>query len=100
DEDAAPSAEASASVRGRSSPSQRTIVLLRTSACTIADSRNPRMRAQMISQVIDPAMDKACVTAGKATSLRIVPFGGLLQPYTPLGYSMQRDLSPIQSCRD
>jgi len=54
----------------------------------------------MISQVIDPAMDKACVTAGKATSLRIVPFGGLLQPYTPLGYSMQRNLSPIQSCRD
>ncbi len=63
EEEAEPSRAARARVRGRSSPSSRTTVDLRTTACTIADSRNPRIRAQVISQVIDPVMDSACRTA-------------------------------------
>ena len=43
------SERASASVRGRSSPSRRTIVDLRITARTIADSANPRISAQVIS---------------------------------------------------
>jgi hypothetical protein len=59
DDDAAPRREAVARVRGRSSPSNRTIVDFRTTACTTADSANPRINAQRISQVIDPASASA-----------------------------------------
>ena len=59
EDDAAPSPAATASVRGRASPSSRTTVDLRTTAWTTADSANPRISAQVISQVIDPVMDSA-----------------------------------------
>lgn len=60
EEDAAPSAAASVRVRGRSSPSSPTTVEVRTTAWTTADSAKPRISAQVISQVMDPAMDSAC----------------------------------------
>ena len=63
DDDAAPKPAANASVRGRSSPSSRVTVDFLTRACTIADSPNPRISAQVTSHVIDPAMDSACSTA-------------------------------------
>ena len=59
DEDAAPSPVARASVRGRSSPSRRTMVGLLITAWITADSANPRISAQVIAQVIDPVMDRA-----------------------------------------
>lgn len=59
DDKAAPSPAGSASVRGRSSPSSRTTVDRRTTACTTAAKTNPRISAQVPSQVIDPAMDNA-----------------------------------------
>ena len=63
DDDAAPKPVASASVRGRSSPSSRMTVDFLTRAWIIADSANPRISAQVISHVIDPVMDSACRTA-------------------------------------
>ena len=45
-------------MRGRSSPSRRTITYLGTTACTMAASVNPRMSAQVISQVIDAVIDE------------------------------------------
>src|SRR5712691_282202 len=63
DEDAAPKAAASASVRGRSSPRSRTIVDFLTTAWITADNPNPRISAQVISHVIDPVMDSACTMA-------------------------------------
>src|SRR5689334_9705323 len=60
DDDAMPSPVAAASARGESSPSSRTTVARRTSACTTADNANPRISAQRISQVIDPAIASAC----------------------------------------
>jgi len=45
EDDAAPSPAAITSVRGRSSPSSRTTVDLRTTAWTTADSANPRISA-------------------------------------------------------
>ena len=59
DDDAAPNPVAMASVRGRSSPSRRMIVLRRTTACTTADNAKPRISAQRICHVIDPAMARA-----------------------------------------
>lgn len=59
DDEAAPSPAARARVRGRSSPSSRTTVDRRTTACTTADKAKPRISAQVTSQVIDPAMDNA-----------------------------------------
>ena len=59
DDDAAPSPAAIASVRGRSSPSSRTTVDLRTTAWITADNANPRISAQVISQVIDPVIHRA-----------------------------------------
>src|SRR6476661_6156886 len=59
DDDAAPNTVAMAKVRGRSSPSNPTIVDLRTTACTTADSAKPRINAHRISQVIDPARANA-----------------------------------------
>jgi ABC-2 type transport system ATP-binding protein len=50
-------------VRGRSSPSSRSTVDFGTTAWTTADSPNPRISAQVISHVIDPAMDSACEMA-------------------------------------
>src|SRR5215472_14671395 len=55
DEDAAPKAVATASVFGLSSPSSRTTVCRRTTACTIADRVKPRISDQVTCQVIDPA---------------------------------------------
>lgn len=52
-----------ARVRGRSSPSSETTVDLRTTAWTTADRANPRISAQVISQVMEPAIDSACSTA-------------------------------------
>src|SRR5579859_525752 len=63
DEDAAPKPVARTSVRGRSSPRRRMTVDFLTRACTIADSVNPRISAQVICHVIDPVMDSACSTA-------------------------------------
>ncbi len=63
EDDAAPSPAAITSVRGRSSPSSRTTVDRRTTAWITADSANPRISAQVISQVIDPVMDSAWSTA-------------------------------------
>ena len=50
-------------MRGRSSPSSRTIVDLRTTAWTTADRAKPRISAQAICHVIDPVMDSACAIA-------------------------------------
>src|ERR1700761_7656905 len=63
EDEAAPRPAATASVRGRSSPSSRTIVDRRITACTTADSANPRISAQAISHVIDPAIDRAWMIA-------------------------------------
>src|SRR4029078_738229 len=63
DDDAAPKPAATARVRGRSSPSNPTIVDLRTTACTTADSAKPRINAHRISQVMDPARANACPIA-------------------------------------
>ena len=54
---------AMANVRGLSSPSSRTIVDLRTMACTTADNAKPRINAHSISQVTDPATASACPIA-------------------------------------
>src|SRR5260370_37624524 len=59
DDEAAQTPVGMASVLGRSSPSTGMIVLRRTTACTTADSVKPRISAQRISQVIDPAMARA-----------------------------------------
>src|ERR1700760_936936 len=78
EDEAAPRPAATASVRGRSSPSSRTIVDRRTTACTTADNANPRISAQAISHVIDPAIDRAWMIACMS-----VPPAEL---YTPRGY--------------
>ena len=46
--------------RGESLPSNRITVARRTTACTTADSTNPRISAQRISHVIAPAIASAC----------------------------------------
>ena len=69
DDDAAPRPAATASVRGRSSPSSRTMVDFGTRAWITADSANPRISAQVISQAIDPVMDSACAMA----RIRFIP---------------------------
>jgi len=53
-------------VRGLALPSSRTTVDRRTTAWMTADSANPRISAQVISQVIDPVMDRAWTIAGTA----------------------------------
>ena len=73
DEDAAPNPAAMASVRGRSSPSSRTTVDLRTTACTTADSANPRIRAHRISHVIDPVTASASWIALSAVVMVLPP---------------------------
>jgi hypothetical protein len=67
DDDAAPNAAPVARVRGRSSPSNLTIVDFRTTTCTTADRKNPRINAHKISQVIDPARASACPIAATTT---------------------------------
>jgi hypothetical protein len=59
EEEEIPNPVATRSVRGRSSPRSRTIVDLRTTACTTADRANPVINAHRISQVIDPAIASA-----------------------------------------
>ncbi len=59
DELAAPSNEARPSVRGESSGSRRLICSFETTASTAAESVNPRMSAQRISQVIAKEIDRA-----------------------------------------
>ncbi len=52
---------------------------LRTTACTTADRANPRINAQRISQVIDPANASACpIALTTTTSSRVCP--GICQP--------------------
>ena len=63
DEEAAPKPVASASVRGRSPPSRRTMVAFLTTAWITADNANPRISAQVIAHVIDPVMVSACAMA-------------------------------------
>src|SRR5437764_463659 len=60
DDDAMPRPVAIARARGESSPSARITASRRTTARTIADSRNPRISAHRISHVIDPAIANAC----------------------------------------
>ncbi len=48
-----------ARLRGESSGISRVISLFFTTACTAPDRAKPRMSAQRISQVIDPAMASA-----------------------------------------
>src|SRR5271156_3531365 len=67
DEDAAPSPAATARVRGRSSPNSATMLDRRTMACTTADRAKPRISAQRISHVMDPASANACPTAPAAS---------------------------------
>jgi hypothetical protein len=67
DDDAAPNAAPVARVRGRSSPSNLTIVDFRTTTCTTADRKNPRINAHKISQVIDPVRASACPIAATTT---------------------------------
>jgi hypothetical protein len=55
DDEAAPSPQAIASDLGASSGSNRPISPLETTACTTADSANPRTRAHRISHVIENA---------------------------------------------
>jgi hypothetical protein len=59
DDEAAPSPVARASVFGLSSPSSRTTVCRRITACTTAESVNPRISDQVICQVIEPATARA-----------------------------------------
>ena len=59
DDEAAPSPVARASVFGLSSPSSRTMVCRRITACTTAESVNPRISDQVICQVIEPATARA-----------------------------------------
>src|SRR4051794_26381227 len=55
-----PSPVAAPSAPGRSLPSARTTLSRRTTACTTADRAKPRISAQRISQVIAPAIARAC----------------------------------------
>src|SRR5580704_2744735 len=71
-----------ASVRGRSSPSSRTTVDLRTTAWMTADRTNPRISAQVICQVIDPVMDRAWIIACTTFPLS----SGRPSHHTPMGY--------------
>ncbi len=57
--DAAPNPVATARLRGRSSGISRMISSRRTTACTTADRKKPRISAHKISQPIDPAIDSA-----------------------------------------
>src|SRR5580700_5717364 len=59
DEDAMPKPVARTRVRGLSSPRSLTTVLRLTTAWMIAERTNPKIRAQRISQVIDPEMARA-----------------------------------------
>ena len=54
----------------------------RITAWTTADSANPRISAQVISQVIDPVMDRAWMIACMAFSFRL----RTSKYYTPLRY--------------
>ncbi len=63
EDEAAPKPAAKARVFGRSSPSRRTMVPRRTAADTTADSANPRINAQRISQVIPALIDRAWAKA-------------------------------------
>ena len=63
---ATPNPVATASVLGESFPSSRSTVDRRTSAWTIADRENPRMSDHSISQVIPPAIVRACPSASSA----------------------------------
>src|SRR5204863_3662007 len=74
DEDARPSPVAAASAAGRSLPSARITVSRRTTDCTMAERRNPRISAHRISHVIEPAIANACHSHPMAAH------------YTPLGY--------------
>src|SRR6516165_6174365 len=83
DDDAAPSPADTASVRGRSSPIRDTIVERRATACTTADRAKPRISAQRISHVIDPASAKARPTAASTPTsppLRLRDTGTKLYP--------------------
>src|SRR5205814_3768240 len=60
DDEATPSPADAARAAGESLPNARTTVSRRTTACTVADSANPRISAHRISQVIDPAIVNAC----------------------------------------
>src|ERR1700677_5328855 len=82
DDDAAPNAAASTSVRGRSLPSRRMIVDFLTRAWIIADSPNPRISAQVTSHVIDPVMDSACAIAW----IGLTSEDFLDRKHTPRGY--------------
>ena len=86
EDDAAPSPAATASVRGRASPSSRTIVDLRTTAWMTADNANPRISAQVICQVIDPVIDSAWITACMPLDLPCQPADDT-HNYTPIGYT-------------
>src|SRR6266540_6855417 len=52
---------------GESSGISRVISSLRTTACTTADRKNPRISAQVISHVIDPAAARACPSAARSS---------------------------------
>ncbi len=73
DDDAAPSPVAAANVRGRPSPSTRTIESRRTTACTTAERAKPRISAHSISQVIETVMPSACRTASHAAVTTVLP---------------------------
>ena len=57
--DALGHALATASVLGRSSPSSRTMVWRRITACTTPDNVKPRISDQVICHAIDPAVPSA-----------------------------------------
>ena len=59
DEEAAPNPVATARARGPSSPRRRAIVDRRTTAWMIEARTKPRIRAQRICHVIDPATSRA-----------------------------------------
>ncbi len=101
DDDAMPSPVAIASVRGRSSPSSRTTVARRTSACTTADSANPRISAHRISQVIDPASASARPTASIFWLLPglDIPLWGMSSPtvHRGWGYRTRSVIAAVRS---
>src|SRR5258708_1050517 len=66
---AAPSSVASASERGESSGNSRLICAFDTTASTIADSVNPRIKAQRISQVIANEIERAWRTASMTVTV-------------------------------
>src|ERR1019366_8458263 len=86
DEDAIPNPAAATRAGGRSSPISRITVARRATAWTTAERKKPRIRAQRIAQVIDPASDSACPMALMPACSHSMARPESALNYTPMGY--------------